>query len=146
MQISKMRHTAVMGLALAMAITLVGCGQQGGQDKKGDIVVAKSAAKEDDLMNIVLENGGDDLKDDGDSWEVLTDPHAFEAVVEAIKKAGITPESAEIGMVPQNYVKLAGANANTMIRLIEAMDDHDDVQHVWSNFDMDIKELEEVAG
>src|SRR6201982_3874086 len=77
--------------------------------KKGDIVVAKSAAKEDDLMNIVLENGGDDLKDDGESWEVLTDPHAFEAVVEAIKKAGITPESAEVGIVPQNYVKLAGA-------------------------------------
>ncbi|MGZ4789452.1 MAG: YebC/PmpR family DNA-binding transcriptional regulator [Terriglobales bacterium] len=114
--------------------------------KKGDIVVPKSAAKEDDLMSIVLENGGEDLKDDGDSWEVLTDPHAFEAMVEAIKKAGINPESAEVGMVPQNYVKLAGANANTMIRLIEAMDDHDDVQHVWSNFDMDIKELEEVAG
>jgi YebC/PmpR family DNA-binding regulatory protein len=114
--------------------------------KKGDIVVAKSAAKEDDLMNIVLENGGEDLKDDGESWEVLTDPHAFEAVVEAIKKAGINPESAEIGMVPQNYVKLAGSNASTMIRLIEVMDDHDDVQHVWSNFDMDIKELEEVAG
>ncbi len=114
--------------------------------KKGDIVVAKSAAKEDDLMNIVLENGGDDLKDDGENWEILTDPSAFEAVVEAIKKAGINTESAEIGMVPQNYVKLAGANANTMIRLIEAMDDHDDVQHVWSNFDMDIKELEEVAG
>ena len=114
--------------------------------KKGDIVVAKAAAKEDDLMNIVLENGGDDLKDDGESWEILTDPHAFEAVVEAIKKAGINPESAEIGMVPQNYVKLEGANASTMIRLIEVMDDHDDVQHVWSNFDMDIKELEEVAG
>ena len=114
--------------------------------KKGDIVVAKSAAKEDDLMNIVLENGGEDLKDDGESWEVLTDPHAFEAVVEAIKKAGINPESAEVGMVPQNYVKLAGQAANTMIRLIEALDDQDDVQHVWSNFDMDIKELEEVAG
>jgi len=114
--------------------------------KKGDIVVAKSAAKEDDLMNIVLENGGDDLKDDVESWEILTDPQAFEAVVEAIKKAVITPESAEVGMVPQNYVKLAGAAASTMIRLIETMDDHDDVQHVWSNFDMDIKELEEVAG
>jgi YebC/PmpR family DNA-binding regulatory protein len=114
--------------------------------KKGDIVVAKAAAKEDDLMNIVLENGGDDLKDDGESWEILTDPSAFEAVVEAIKKAGVNPESAEIGLVPQNYVKLEGANANTMIRLIEALDDHDDAQHVWSNFDMDIKDLEEVAG
>jgi YebC/PmpR family DNA-binding regulatory protein len=114
--------------------------------KKGDIMVPKSAAKEDDLMNLVLENGGEDLRDDGESWEVLTDPSAFEAVVEAIKKAGITPESAEIAMVPQNYVKLEGQAANTMIRLLEAMDDQDDVQHVWSNFDMDIKDLEEVAG
>jgi YebC/PmpR family DNA-binding regulatory protein len=114
--------------------------------KKGDIMVPKSAAKEDDLMNLVLENGGEDLKDDGESWEVLTDPHAFEAVVEAIKKAGITPESAEVAMVPQNYIKLEGAAASTMLRLLEALDDQDDVQHVWSNFDMDIKELEEVAG
>jgi YebC/PmpR family DNA-binding regulatory protein len=114
--------------------------------KKGDIIVPKAAAKEDDLMNLVLENGGEDLRDDGESWEVLTDLHAFESVVEAIKKAGITPESAEIAMVPQTYVKLAGQAANTMVRLLEAMDDQDDVQHVWSNFDMDIKELEQVAG
>ena len=114
--------------------------------KKGDIIVAKSAAKEDDLMNLVLENGGEDLKDDGETWEVLTDPSAFEAVVEAIKKAGITPESAEIAMVPQNYVKLEGQAANTMVRLLEALDDQDDVQHVWSNFDIDQKQLEEVAG
>jgi YebC/PmpR family DNA-binding regulatory protein len=114
--------------------------------KKGDIMVPKSAAKEDDLMNLVLENGGEDLKDDGESWEVLTDPSAFDAVLEAIKKAGITPESAEVAMVPQNYVKLEGQAANTMVRLLEALDDQDDVQHVWSNFDMDIKDLEEVAG
>jgi len=114
--------------------------------KKGDIVVPKPAAKEDDLMNIVLENGGEDLKDDGETWEVLTDPSSFETVLEAIKKAGITPTTAEIGMVPQNYIKLEGQPANTMIRLIEALDDHDDVQHVWSNFDVDIKQLEEVAG
>jgi YebC/PmpR family DNA-binding regulatory protein len=114
--------------------------------KKGDIMVPKTAAKEDDLMSLVLEAGGEDLRDDGESWEVLTDIQSFEAVLEAIKKAGITPESAEIAMVPQNYVKLAGQAANTMVRLLEAMDDQDDVQHVWSNFDMDIKELEEVAG
>ena len=114
--------------------------------KKGDIMVAKSAAKEDDLMSLVLENGGEDLRDDGESWEVLTDPQSFEAVLEAIKKAGITPESAEVAMVPQNYVKLSGQAANTMVRMLEALDDQDDVQHVWSNFDMDIKDLEEVAG
>ena len=114
--------------------------------KKGDIVIPKSAAKEDDLMNIVLDAGADDLKDDGESWEVLTDPSAYEAVLEAVKKAGITPEVAEIGMIPQTYTKLEGQQANTMIRLLEALEDHDDVQHVYSNFDIDQKQLEEVAG
>jgi YebC/PmpR family DNA-binding regulatory protein len=114
--------------------------------KKGDIVIPKTAAKEDDLMNIVLEAGGDDLKDDGDNWEILTEPNAYEGVLEAVKKAGITPEVAEIGMIPQNYVKLEGPQAATMIRLLEALEDQDDVQHVYSNFDIDQKQLEEVAG
>ncbi len=113
--------------------------------KKGDIVVPKSAAKEDDLMNLVLENGGEDLTDDGENWEILTEPSAYETVLEAIKKAGITPVSSEVAMIPQNYIKLEGQAANTMIRLLEAMDDNDDVEHVWSNFDVDIKQLEEVA-
>ena len=114
--------------------------------KKGDIIVAKSAAKEDDLMNIILEAGGEDLRDDGETWEVLTEPAAFEAVHEAIKKAGITPESASVAMIPQNYIKLEGQQANTMIRLMEALEEHDDVQNVHSNFDIDQKLLEEVAG
>src|SRR5262250_1152652 len=67
--------------------------------KKGDIVVAKSAAKEDDLMGIVLESGADDLRDDGENWEVLTDPSAFETVVEALKNASVTPASAEVAMI-----------------------------------------------
>jgi YebC/PmpR family DNA-binding regulatory protein len=113
--------------------------------KKGDIVVPKSAAKEDDLMNLVLENGGEDLTDDGDNWEILTEPSAYETVLEAIKKTGIAPVSSEVAMIPQNYIKLEGQAANTMIRLLEAMDDNDDVEHVWSNFDVDIKQLEEVA-
>ena len=113
--------------------------------KKGDIVVPKAAAKEDDLMNLVLEAGGDDLKDDGETWEIITDPSAFEAVVEALKKANITPTTAEVALIPQNYIKLEGSNANTMIRLIEALEDNDDVNHVYSNFDVDIKQLEEVA-
>jgi len=113
--------------------------------KKGDIVVPKSAAKEDDLMNIVLEAGGEDLKDDGESWEIITDTHAFEAVLEAVKKANIKPTASEIAMIPQNYIKLEGAQATTMIRLVEALEEHDDVPHVWSNFDVDLKQLEEVA-
>src|SRR5690349_8896217 len=74
--------------------------------KKGDIVIPKTAAKEDDLMGIVLEAGAEDLRDDGENWEVLTDTSVFEAVVEAVKKAGIVPVSAEVAMIPQNYIKL----------------------------------------
>ena len=114
--------------------------------KKGDILIAKTAAKEDDLMNIVLEHGGEDLHDDGDNWEILTDTSAYENVLEAVKKAGIEPVSASVAMIPQTYVKLEGSAANTMIRLMEALEDQDDVQNVHSNFDIDQKTLEEVAG
>ncbi len=114
--------------------------------KKGDIVIAKTAAKEDDLMAIVLEAGAEDLRDDGDNWEVLTDTSVYEAVLEAVKKAGIEPISASVTMIPQNYIKLEGSQAGTMIRLIEAFEEHDDVQNVHANFDIDQKVLEEVAG
>ena len=107
--------------------------------KKGDILIAKTAAKEDDLMNIVLEHGGEDLNDDGDNWEILTETSAYEAVLEAVKKAGIEPVSASVAMIPQNYIKLEGSAANTMIRLMEALEDQDDVQNVHSNFDIDQK-------
>jgi YebC/PmpR family DNA-binding regulatory protein len=114
--------------------------------KKGDIVIPKSAAKEDDLMNIILEAGGEDLKDEGESWEILTEPSAYEAVLEAVKKAGITPASSSVSMVPDNYIKLEGQQATQMIRLLEALEDNDDVQNVHANFDIDQKLLEEVAG
>jgi YebC/PmpR family DNA-binding regulatory protein len=114
--------------------------------KRGDIVVAKSAASEDDLMSVVLEAGADDLRDDGENWEVVTDPGAFEGVVEAVKKAGIQPISAEVAMIPQNYIKLEGQPATQMIRLVEALEEHDDVQNLHANFDIDQKLLEEVAG
>jgi YebC/PmpR family DNA-binding regulatory protein len=113
--------------------------------KKGSLVVPKQGAKEDDLMNVVLEAGGDDLRDDGESWEVITDPAAYESVQEALKKAGIEPTVAEVGMMPQNYIKLEGQAANTMIRLMDALEDNDDVQHVYSNFDIDEKELAEAT-
>jgi YebC/PmpR family DNA-binding regulatory protein len=114
--------------------------------KKGSIIVPKAKVKEDDLMNIVLENGGEDLNDDGDNWEVTTAPGAYETVLEAVKKAGMEVVHSEVGMVPQNYIKLEGAAANQMIRLLEAIEDQDDVQNVYSNFDVDQKQLEEVAG
>ncbi len=113
--------------------------------KKGYIVIPKSAAKEDDLLNLVLEAGGDDLSADNDNYEVFTTPEAFDAVLEAITKAGITPTVKEISKLPQNYIKLEGAQANQMIRLMEALEEHDDVQNLYSNFDFDEKQIE-VAG
>jgi YebC/PmpR family DNA-binding regulatory protein len=110
--------------------------------KKGYIVVDKSAADEEKLLNAVLEAGGDDLRDDGDSWEIISDPAAFEGVRDAVKALGIEPASAEIAMIPQNYVKLEGKAANQMVKLMEVLDDHEDVKHVWSNFDIEEKEIE----
>jgi YebC/PmpR family DNA-binding regulatory protein len=113
--------------------------------KKGSVVVPKSAVKEDDLMGIVLDAGAEDIRDDGDNWEIITDPHGYEPVLEAVKKANLQVVTSEIGMLPQTYIKLEGQQASTMIRLLEALEDQDDVQHVYSNFDIDQKALEEVA-
>ena len=114
--------------------------------KKGSFAIPKEKAAEDKLMDLVLEAGAEDLRDDGVDWEIVTDPASFEAVSDALKNAGIEPTLSEIGMLPQNYIKLEGAHASSMIRLIEALEDQDDVQHVYSNFDVDVKQLQEVAG
>ena len=111
-------------------------------NKKGYIVIEKSKAQEDALMDAVLDAGADDMRDDGENWEVISAPSAFEAVREAVKKLGVEPASAKVAMLPQNYVKLEGKPAQQMVRLMEALDDHDDVQHVWSNFDIEEKEIE----
>jgi YebC/PmpR family DNA-binding regulatory protein len=109
--------------------------------RKGQIIVPKEQASEDKMLSIVLDAGADDLKDDGSEWEVLTPPEAFEAVREALSKAGITPATAEVGFVPQNYVQLTGSAASQMLKLIEILEEHDDVQRVYANFDIDEKEL-----
>src|SRR4029077_3526744 len=110
--------------------------------RKGDIVVHKEAASEDKLLGIVLDAGAEDLRDDGSAWEVTTPPEAMEKVRDALTPAGITPASAEVAFVPQNYVKLSGAQAQQMLRMVETLEDHDDVQHVYANFDIDEKELQ----
>ena len=107
--------------------------------KKGIIVVSKNVADEEKLMDIVLENGGDDLNDEGDTWEIITEPAAYEAVPNAIKAAEIHTEMAEITMIASTYTKLEGSAAAQMIRLLEALEDMDDTQNVYSNFDMDAK-------
>ena len=114
--------------------------------KKGLIGIEKDAAGEDQLMNIVLEHGGDDLNDEGDTWEIVTDPSAYEAVSEAVKAAGIPTVMSEVTMVASVHTKLEGAPANQMIRLLEAIEDLDDVQNVYSNFDMDEAQMEAAAG
>jgi len=114
--------------------------------RKGEIIVPKEAADEEKMMGIVLDAGAEDLKDDGSAWSVVTPPDLFEKVRDALTTGGITPASAEIGMVPQNYVKLTGSQAVQMMRLIESLEENDDVQHVYSNFDVDEKEIAAVAG
>jgi YebC/PmpR family DNA-binding regulatory protein len=110
--------------------------------RKGEVSIPKEQASEDKLMAIVLDAGADDLVDDGSVWSVVTPPESFEAVRDAIMKAGVTPASAEIGMVPKSFIKLTGAQAQQMLRLMEAIEEQDDVQHVYSNFDIDEKEIQ----
>ncbi len=113
--------------------------------KKGIIAVEKSAATEDQLMDIVLEHGGEDLNDEGDSWEIITDPGAYESVLAAVKAAGIPVAMSEITMLASTYQKLEGATANQMMRLLEALEDFDDTQNVYSNFEMTTEQMEQVA-
>ncbi len=114
--------------------------------KKGLIAVEKSAASEEKLMDIVLEHGGEDLNDEGDTWEIITDPASYETVSNAIKAAGIPTVMSEVTLVASTYTKLDGAPANQMIRLLETLEDLDDVQNVYSNFDMDAEQMEHAAG
>ncbi len=115
-------------------------------ERKSQIVIdAEKAPPEDDLMTLVLDAGAEDLRREGDTWEVISAPESHNTVLEAIQKAGIPTESAEIAMIPKNLMKLEGKNASAMLRLSEALEDYDDVQNVYSNFDIDEKELEAMA-
>jgi YebC/PmpR family DNA-binding regulatory protein len=113
--------------------------------KRGVVLVDKAAASEDDLLGIALEAGADDVRDDGDEWEILTDPKAFEAVKTAIESAGIPVVSAEVTQVPQNRVPVDGGDARQVLKLIDALEDHDDVQAVYANFDIPESVLAEVG-
>ena len=110
--------------------------------RKGQVVVEKQAADEEKLLNAALDAGADDMSDDGSAWEIVSAPELFEAVRDAVKGLGLEPASASVAMIPQNYIKLQGKDAQQMLRLMEALDDHDDVQHVWANFDIEEKEIE----
>jgi YebC/PmpR family DNA-binding regulatory protein len=114
--------------------------------KKGLIIVDKAAVDEDRLTEIVLEAGAEDLSDEGDSWEVITGPKEFDGVVEAIKAAKIKPEHAEVTMIASTYQKLEGAQATAMMRLLEVLEELDDTQNVYTNFDMDEAAIAAHAG
>jgi len=114
-------------------------------EKKGYIVIEKTKAAEDTLMTAALDAGADDLVDDGDNWEVMSAPDAFPAVKEAIEKLGIEMVTAQVSMLPTIYVSLEGRPAQSMLKLLDFLEDHDDVQNVWSNADIGEKELEAFA-
>ena len=105
-------------------------------DKKGLIVVDKKGANEELLMETAIEAGAEDVKDEGDEFEVITAPDDFEAVKEALDKAKIVCSSAEVTMIPQNYSRIEGADAEKMIKMMDALDDCDDVQNVHTNADI----------
>jgi YebC/PmpR family DNA-binding regulatory protein len=112
-------------------------------EKKGYIVVPKGKAAEEDLLEVVLDAGGDDVRDDGENWEILTPTDRLDAVKEALAARSIPCATAEISMVPKTSVKLEGKKAQQLLAMMEALEDHDDVQNVWANFDIDEAEITE---
>lgn len=113
--------------------------------KKGYIVIESSKGDEETMMNLAIEAGADDFSNEGDTYEIYTSPQAFHAVLNALKEKGIDTVSAEISMIPQTSVKVEGKAAQQVIKLMEALDEHDDVQHVYGNFDIDEADLEEAV-
>jgi YebC/PmpR family DNA-binding regulatory protein len=113
--------------------------------KRGVLVVDRGAADEERLMEVALESGADDVGDSGDSFEVTTSPEAFEAVRDALGKAGIAVASSEVTMVPQTTVHVTGREAQQLVKLLEALEDHDDVQNVSANADLDEDELAQMS-
>ena len=112
-------------------------------EKKGYVVVPKAKASEDLLLEVVLEAGGEDVRDDGASWEILSPPERMEQVREAIAGKGIEITSAEVSMIPKNTVKLEGKKAQQLLSMMEGLEEHEDVQNVWANFDIDESEIGE---
>ena len=112
---------------------------------KGVIAISSQKASEEKLMEIALEAGADDIRTEGDLFEVYTPQAAYDAVVKALKAAGIEPDEAELGKFAENSISLEGQKAQQMLKLMEALEDHEDVQNVWANFDISDKEMEAAA-
>ncbi len=113
--------------------------------QRGLLAISQEKVSEEKLMEIALEAGADDIQSAAENWEVYTAPHAYEPVLGALKQAGIEPEASQIGKYADTNITLEGSKAQQMLKLIEALEDNDDVQNVWANFDVSDKELEEAA-
>jgi YebC/PmpR family DNA-binding regulatory protein len=112
---------------------------------KGVIAIAAAKTTEEKLMEIALDAGAEDIASESQGFTVYTTQQGFEAVRDAIKKAGIEPDEAEVKKLAENNIALEGAKAQQLLKLVEALDDHDDVQNVWDNSDISEKEMEEAA-
>jgi len=113
--------------------------------KKGYIAIEKSKADEETLMTLAIDAGADDFQSDESMFEIYTSLEMFEPVLNALKAKNIETATAEISMIPQNYIKVEGKTAQQVVKLMEALDEHDDVQHVYANFDIEESELAEAV-
>ncbi len=111
-------------------------------EKKGYLVVEKSGADEEKLLAAAIDAGADDMGDDGDNWEIVSSPETYHAVLEAVKGLGIEPAAAEIALLPKNYIRLEGKAAQQMLKLMEILEEHEDTKKVWTNADIEEKEIE----
>jgi YebC/PmpR family DNA-binding regulatory protein len=113
-------------------------------EKKGVLLVEQDKADEDELMELALEAGADDISREDGNFEITTAPAVFEAVKKALEEKGVPLVLAEVSMIPQSTVRLEGSDAKRMLRLMEALEDHDDVQNVAANFDIDASVMEDM--
>ena len=113
--------------------------------RKSQVLVPAEKATEERLMDTALDAGVEDIRNDGVNWEILSPPEAHLPVLEALQKAGIQPAEAQIAMIPSILVKLEGKDASNMLKLSEAFEEHEDVQDVWANFDIDEQVMEALA-
>ena len=111
-------------------------------DKRGYVLVEKDGVDEEALMTAAIDAGADDFRDDDGHWEIISTPETFDAVAEAVRALGVRPTTAEVAMLPQNYVALEGKPAQQLLKLMGAIEDLDDIRHVWSNVDISEKEVE----
>ncbi len=111
-------------------------------DKRGYILVEQNGAEEEALMTAAIEAGADDMRDDAENWEIISSPETFDAVAEAVRALGIEPAAAQVAMLPRNQVSVEGKTAQQIMKLLNALDDLDDIRHVWSNADISKKDIE----